>query len=87
MAFRKEGPYAYLARAGVLPAHSGKGLYKRMIRLGLKHYKGLGFEQCVTDCTNWNIASARGLMGVGFKPYWPMAPWSFTYAIYWIINI
>lgn len=73
----------YLARAGVLPAARGHGLYRRMIRAGLAHFRKLGFTDSVSDCTNFSVESARGLMATGYKPFWPANPWGLPCSVYW----
>jgi hypothetical protein len=73
----------HLARAGVLSSHRGLRLYPRMVRYGLRYAKTLGYKISITDCTTWNYGSARGLMVVGYKPFWPAAPWGLPDSIYW----
>lgn len=73
----------HLARAGVHSSYRGLRLYPRMVRAGLRYAKQLGFTISITDCTTWNYGSARGLMVVGYKPFWPAQPWGLPDSIYW----
>lgn len=74
----------HLSRAGVLAGYRGLGLYPRLVRAGLRHFKHLGFTTSITDCTTWNYGSANGLIKVKYKPFWPAAPWGLPDSIYWI---
>lgn len=74
----------HLSRAGVLDTHRGLGLYPRLVRAGLRHFKRIGFTITITDCTTWNYGSACGLLKVGYKPFWPAVRWGLPDSIYWI---
>jgi GNAT superfamily N-acetyltransferase len=76
----------YMCRAGVIRAHRGQGLQKRLIRQRLKTAKKLGMNWVVTD-TNYNTPSANNLIATGFKLFEPKKPWGFETALYWKYRI
>jgi GNAT superfamily N-acetyltransferase len=76
----------YLCRAGVVRAHQGQGLQKRLIRQRLKVAKKLGMNWVVSD-THQNPASANSLIAAGFKMFEPTEPWGFKAALYWKYRI
>lgn len=67
---------AYLCRAGVSPAHRGRGLQRRMIRLRVRFARDEGFRQVVTDCSIHNGPSLHSLFDCGFRLYEPQMRWS-----------
>ena len=73
----------YLSRAGVLPAHGGHGLQKRLIRARERRARTYGWQMLVTDTWYKNPASQRSLIACGYKPFIPEEPWSFEHSIYW----
>jgi GNAT superfamily N-acetyltransferase len=73
---------AYLCRAGVLRAHRGKGIQKKLIRTRVNYARREGFTWLITD-TFYNPASANSLIACGFKMFNPTNPWSFKDACYW----
>jgi len=73
----------YLARAGVLSTHRGKGLQKRMIRLRVNAAMRNGAKHVITDCTLSNPASANSLIACGFKVYTPARAWGLPTSVYW----
>jgi len=73
---------AYLARAGVLRSHRGKGLQLRLIRARERRARQLGFSRMVTD-TYSNPASANSLIRAGYKMFTPNYRWGFEGACYW----
>lgn len=72
----------YLNRSGVLPAHRGHGLQKRLIKARVTFARKHGWEVLVTDTTD-NPASANSLIACGFQTFTPKNLWAFTYSIYW----
>ena len=76
----------YLSRAGVLAAHRGQGMQKRLIRVRLAKARSLGWTHAITDTFN-NPASANSLIGCGFKSYLPGNPWGGDGVAYWIKKI
>ena len=76
----------YMCRAGVVKAHRGQGLQKRLIRQRVKLSKALGMNWVVTD-TNYNTPSANNLIATGFTLFEPRDPWGFETALYWKYRI
>ena len=72
----------YLSRAGVLPAHQGRGLQKRMIRVRIARARRLGWKWLLSD-TSENPASANSLIACGFKLYEPTTPYGLKTSLYW----
>jgi GNAT superfamily N-acetyltransferase len=73
---------AYLCRAGVLAAHRGRGLQKRLIRVRIRKAKQLGLNWLVSD-TYENPPSANSLIALKFKIFTPSNPWGATGTTYW----
>lgn len=73
----------YLARAGTDPEHAGRGLYQRLLRTAFAAARRAGITEVVTDTTYWNVASANGLIGAGFRLYTPATRWAFADGLYW----
>lgn len=73
----------YLVRAGTAQPHAGKGLYKRLLRAAFTAAKRAGIVEFVTDTAHWNVASANGLIGAGFKLYVPTHKWGWEDGLYW----
>jgi len=63
--------YGFLRRAGVLEAHRGKGLQKRLIKVRLNHLKKRKIAIALTYTVLDNPASANSLISLGFKLYVP----------------
>lgn len=75
--------WGFLMLAGVLPAHQGQGLQRRMIRVREREAKALGFEGCITYTID-NPASANNLIRCGYKLYKPAEPYANNKAaLYW----
>lgn len=72
----------YLNRAGVLPAHQGRGLQLRLIRARERRARKYGWGWLFTDTTD-NPASANSLIKAGFRLYEPDIPWGFVRTLYW----
>lgn len=66
---------AYLCRCGVLTAHQGHGLQKRLIRVRLQWLRRNKFRSVVTDTAGDNPASANSLLACGFRMYVPAGRW------------
>jgi GNAT superfamily N-acetyltransferase len=62
---------AYMVRSGVLKAHRGQGIQKRMIKARCALAKRYGFSAVVTYVMDWNLASSNSLISCGFKFYKP----------------
>jgi len=76
----------YLCRAGVLPAHRGQGIQKKLIRVRVRQARALGWNWLVTD-THDNPASANSLIARGFKLFDPTKPWGATGTLYWRLKL
>jgi GNAT superfamily N-acetyltransferase len=76
----------YLCRAGVVLAHRGRGLQKKLIKARIRKAKALGMNWIITD-TNENPASANSLIATGFKMFEPSKPWGLKTALYWKYKI
>lgn len=72
----------YLARSGVLLAHRGRGLQKRLIRVRAAKAKQLGWRWLLSD-TSENPQSANSLISCGFKMYEPREPYGLKTSLYW----
>lgn len=72
----------YLSSAGVLSAHRGKGLQRRLIRARLKYARSLGKKWAISE-TVLNPSSANNLIACGFRSFQPENPWSYKDAHYW----
>lgn len=73
---------AYLIRAGVLHAHRGQGLQRRMIRVRERAAKREGYHW-VYSTTYMNPASSNSLIRHGYRQYWPNEPWGADGTAYW----
>ena len=72
----------YMCRAGILNAHRGQGLQKKLIQVRLKKARSLGMNWVVSD-TYHNPASANNLIGCGFEMFDPTDPWGAKGTLYW----
>ncbi|MBU3577512.1 GNAT family N-acetyltransferase [Polynucleobacter sp. UK-Kesae-W10] len=72
----------YLSRSGILPAHQGKGLQKRLIKARVVKAKQLGWKWLLSD-TSENPASANSLISCGFKMYEPRHVYGLKTSLYW----
>lgn len=71
---------ACLTRAGVLKAHRGAGLQKRLIRVRVAWAKAHGYARCYTYVWAGNLASMRSLIRQQFVPYyWERGEVTFIY--------
>lgn len=62
---------AFLCRVGVLPAHRGRGLQKRLIRARERAARQLAVTELVTYCVPWNSPSLNSLIATGYRFYRP----------------
>jgi GNAT superfamily N-acetyltransferase len=76
----------YLCRAGVLPAHRGQGIQKKLIRVRIRQARALGWNWLITD-THDNPASANSLIARGFRLFNPTKPWGADSALYWRLEL
>jgi GNAT superfamily N-acetyltransferase len=73
----------YLKRAGVLRAHRGKGLQRRLIRVRERYAKKQGWSTIYTDTAAFNVKSANNLFRAGFHLFRPLPPWNGESFLYW----
>ena len=76
------GGAGYLCRAGVLRAHRGHGLQRKLIRVRERQAVANGWTQCCSD-TSDNPISANNLIACGYRIFNPAKPWGFRHTIYW----
>lgn len=76
----------YLARAGVIPTHRGRGLQKRLIRVRVRLARQRGWDYLYSD-TSANAASGNSLIACGFKLYDPSHAYGFKWAIYYRLKL
>lgn len=74
---------AYLYRVGVLCAHTGQGLQRRLIRCREQKARALGYTGLVTDTSVDNIKSANNLIAAGFRLYTPRSTYAGENWLYW----
>jgi GNAT superfamily N-acetyltransferase len=72
----------YLKRAGVLPAHRGHGLQRRLLKVREARARKLGWSSVITDTTD-NVPSANNLIASGYRLFSP-EPWAFKHSLYWM---
>ena len=83
---RRWSDCGYLCRAGVLPAHRGHGLQKKLIRVRIRQARALGWNWLITD-TYDNPASSNSLIARGFKLFDPTNPWGADKTLYWRLKL
>lgn len=71
----------YLKRAGVLPAHRGMGLQRRLLKVRERKARSLGWASVITDTTD-NVPSANNLIKAGYRLFSP-EPWAMEHSCYW----
>lgn len=74
---------AYLYRVGVLCAHTGQGLQRRLIHTRERKARTLGYTGLVTDTSVDNIKSANNLLATGFRLYTPRSLYAGANWLYW----
>lgn len=72
----------YLARAGVLRSHRGRGLQKRLIRVRERKARALNWRYLITD-TYENPPSNNSLIACGYRTYTPSVRWGAEGVVYW----
>jgi RimJ/RimL family protein N-acetyltransferase len=72
----------FLSRAGVVPAHRGHGLQKRLLRTREREARRMGLRELVTYCVPDNLPSANSLIACGYKLYAPTHRWGGAAAMY-----
>jgi GNAT superfamily N-acetyltransferase len=72
----------YFYRVGVLPAHRGNKLQRRLMRAMEQKAKKVGWITIVTD-TRGNPSSANNIIAAGYRMFEPDNPWAFCDACYW----
>lgn len=82
-----EPSVCFLARAGILQAHQGNGLQKRMINVRVRHAQAQGFSHVLTYAWIRNPQSISNLIKTGFKMYEPATYWAGDEMLYFIKDI
>ena len=72
----------YLKRVGVLPAHRGNGLQRRLVRVREARARRNGWKRVITDTTE-NVPSANSLIRAGYRMFRPTHGWAFNDTLYW----
>jgi GNAT superfamily N-acetyltransferase len=72
----------FFCRAGVLKAHSGKGIHRRLIKARLRQARLLGLPCVVTYTVATNPKSMNNLIKAGFTLYNPANRYAGN-ALYW----
>ncbi len=75
-------PYAYLARAGILPEFRGKGIQRRLIKIREDEARKRGYHYIITYTARHNLASANNLIKSGYRLYRPAKCWGIKLALY-----
>lgn len=73
--------YGYLKRGGVLPAHRGHGLQRRLISIRVRWARKEGYHTLVSD-TWGNTHSSNNLIRSGFHLFDPKVPWGLKGGLY-----
>ena len=73
---------AFLCRVGVVPAHRGRGLQKRLIRIREAAARRLAVTELITYCVPWNCPSLNSLISCGYKFYRPTTKYGGAGAVY-----
>lgn len=73
----------YMKRSGVLPAHRGRGLQRRLLRVRERYAKARNWCAVVTDTALHNVASANSLIACGFRLFRPDPLWCGEGWDYW----
>lgn len=76
----------YLCHAGVLKAHRGAGLQRRLIKKRIEKGRALGLP-FVYSTTFDNPVSSNNLITCGFRMYTPERPWGATGTNYWMLPL
>lgn len=79
----KYGDRGFLCRAGVLKAHRGNGLQRRLLRARERGARSIDMSRLITYTDKENIYSSNNLIMCGYKLYRPAEEWGCTGALYW----
>jgi GNAT superfamily N-acetyltransferase len=74
--YLEDEKYGYFSRAGILRAHRGQGLHKRLISTRIKKVKQLAGDGVITYVSTANNASMNSLVSKGFRAYTPERRWA-----------
>lgn len=66
----------YIALQGVVPAHRGNGLQRRMIKATQRYAKQQGWAELITETVHDNAASGNTMISAGFKLFNPVRAWN-----------
>lgn len=77
----------FLSRAGVLPAHRGKGLGKKLISVRIRLARKIGMKCVITYTRPWNLSSANNLIHAGFTLYEPAYKFGYEKDLYWRLDL
>lgn len=83
----REPSVCFLARAGVLKTHQGKGMQKRMISTRVSYAKVQDFSHVLTYASLDNYPSLTNLIKSNFKLYDPAYKWAGRDVMYFIQDI
>ena len=72
----------FLSRAGVVRAHRGRGLQRRLIRARETEARALGLVELVTYVAHWNCPSINSLVTCGYRFYRPENKWGGAASVY-----
>ena len=72
----------YVCRVGVLQAHWGRGLQRRLMRAMEARALSNGWFWIVSDTTD-NVVSANNFIKAGYELYQPRYPWGWPQTLYW----
>jgi len=74
----------YFNRVGVLHAHRGQNLGKRLMRALEAYAFREGYDKIISDCSPDNFPSANNFIASGYFMFQPKWPWSFDNQLYWV---
>lgn len=77
------GDRGFLCRVGVLPAHRGHGLQRRLLRARERGARSLDLTRMISYTDKDNIHSSNNLIACGYRLYRPEAEWGTPGALYW----
>jgi GNAT superfamily N-acetyltransferase len=72
----------YFCRVGVLQAHWGRALQRRLMRVMEARARSNGWS-CIVSDTTQNIVSANNFIKCGYELYQPRDPWGWPQTLYW----
>lgn len=76
--------YAYFHRVGVMPAHRGQGLQRKLMRRLELEARAQGYAGLMSD-TN-SAYSGNNFIRTGWKLFEPKHPWALKSSYYWRKN-